>query len=914
MQLNIFLIISTLLIVKPTVNGLFISQFGVESLPLAFVIVALFATVLSIFYSRKLIKIPLHSLIGKTLGISVITLIVFGILLLLNILVSWVIYLFYIWVALFAVLSASQFWILANMVFNSREAKRFFGFIGAGAIAGGIFGGYLTSLLAPTLGAEKLLFVSAALLWFCIPITRTVWRENISGKNNPQKNLQEMEGVGESPFQLIRKSKHLTYLAGIVGVSVIVAKLVDYQFNAIASEKISDPDELTAFFGFWFSNINLISLVIQLFITRRVVGVFGVGTSLFFLPAGIFIGATLVLFAPSLFAVVIIKLADGSLKQSINKSAAELLALPIPLSIKNKAKTFIDVFVDSVATGIGGLILILLVNAFQISVPFISLMILVMLGVWFYFALKVRKEYIKSFQLKLKQTSTGKEVKAINFSNESVIGGLKKVIEIGNEKQILWILQKVRENPNEKLFDSIFQLLEHPNGNIRAEALRNLYFYKNKNITVAVYKKIVDPEQEVKIAAFEYLLEHNPQNRLELMQEFLNDADYKVSGAALLSLAGEFRNNPELKKQYELRQVIAKRIEDLQAEKQEEVSKFKTKIILEAIGKGHLISFFTFIENGLNHSDPDVVNQAIKAAGLSKAPEFIEKLIEFIPNPKYAANTAFAFAQYGVEVLSILQTIFEDETKKDTQRKIPSIIENIDSQLTVKFLFGLLNSEDFQVRQEALTSLNNIKAKFPFLYFDKKIVIRRILDEARLLQDTLSVLYLQTKLEKESNISGNTKISEARASLIVLLERRLDGGLDRVFRLLGLKFPIDEISSAYKSFQSSKIDIRLSSIEFLDNLLDTRLKRVLIPIFETTVLETISKEALQNLNIHIPDEIECYTMLLDGNDIKIKLAVLYLISLLKGEQYISLVNKYVENSNLKVQTFAKNALAALTKN
>ncbi|HEY9115930.1 MAG TPA: Npt1/Npt2 family nucleotide transporter, partial [Bacteroidales bacterium] len=217
MQLNIFLIISTLLIVKPTVNGLFISQFGVESLPLAFVVVALFATVLSIFYSRKLIKIPLHSLIGKTLGISVITLIIFGILLLLNILVSWVIYLFYIWVALFAVLSASQFWILANMVFNSREAKRFFGFIGAGAIAGGIFGGYLTSILAPTLGAEKLLFVSAALLWFCIPITRTVWRENISGKNNPQKNLQEMEGVGESPFQLIRKSKHLTYLAGIVG-------------------------------------------------------------------------------------------------------------------------------------------------------------------------------------------------------------------------------------------------------------------------------------------------------------------------------------------------------------------------------------------------------------------------------------------------------------------------------------------------------------------------------------------------------------------------------------------------------------------------------------------------------------------------------------------------------------------------
>ncbi len=44
MQLNIFLIISTLLIIKPAVNGLFISKFGVENLPLAFVIVALVAT------------------------------------------------------------------------------------------------------------------------------------------------------------------------------------------------------------------------------------------------------------------------------------------------------------------------------------------------------------------------------------------------------------------------------------------------------------------------------------------------------------------------------------------------------------------------------------------------------------------------------------------------------------------------------------------------------------------------------------------------------------------------------------------------------------------------------------------------------------------------------------------------------
>ena len=124
MQLNIFLIISTLLIVKPTVNGLFLSNLGAENLPKAFVLVALFAGLVSLLYSKILSRMPLNTIIIRTMITSVIMLLVFGVLLRVNFLEDWVLYLFYIWVAIFAVLSASQFWILANVVFNSREAKR----------------------------------------------------------------------------------------------------------------------------------------------------------------------------------------------------------------------------------------------------------------------------------------------------------------------------------------------------------------------------------------------------------------------------------------------------------------------------------------------------------------------------------------------------------------------------------------------------------------------------------------------------------------------------------------------------------------------------------------------------------------------------------------------------------------------
>jgi hypothetical protein len=42
--------------------------------------------------------------------------------------------------------------------------------------------------------------------------------------------------------------------------------------------------------------------------------------------------------------------------------------MPVSVGIKNKVKTFIDVFVDTTATGIGGIILIFLINGLNLSI------------------------------------------------------------------------------------------------------------------------------------------------------------------------------------------------------------------------------------------------------------------------------------------------------------------------------------------------------------------------------------------------------------------------------------------------------------------------------------------------------------------------------------------------------------------
>ncbi len=917
-QLNIFLLITTLLIVKPTVNSLFLSDLGAEKLPFAFILVALVAAVITTLYSNALKKIPINKIIINTLLISVISLISFGILLRLNILEKWLLYMFYIWVAIFAILSASQFWILANIAFNAREAKRLFGLIGGAAITGGIFGGYLTSIIAPLLGSENLLFVSAMLLIICIPVTRTIWKKSmLADSQTPRTKSREVK-VAEHPFRIIRNSKYLTYLALLTGLGVLVAKLVDYQFVTISSYKVPDPDELTAFFGVWLSNINLLSLIIQLFITRRVVGVYGVGVSLFFLPAGILFGSVSLMLVPGLATAIFIKLCDGGLKQSINKAAVELLALPIPAEIKNQTKIFIDVFVDSLATGIGGLSLVFIINSLNMSPTFVSLLVIPLLLLWFYVASRVRKEYINTFKIKIGQIKDNKNKQSLDFSKNSVISGLTRVLEFGSENQIIYVLRKVRELNETRLFQPIHKLINHESPDVRVEVLQTLYFYKGQNITEEVIPLIDDENQKVKIAAFEYLIKHTDEDLFEFMARYLKYDDYQIRDAALLSLAIETKDNLYLKRAFKLENLIKTNIEKLSSISDVEIAKCRKLNLLKVIGHAAIQKYYSFIDNLLLDEDTDIANQAILSAGQTHDIRFIYRILGLIEKELLRESIKTAIMNFGSTCLDVIRKgISENIYSPEITRHIPSVVERLGIQASVDFLFDLLDHEDTTVRLRSLYSLNNIKYQFPFLKFNNKYIINKIFDEVKIYHDTLSALYSQQihiqpgkDIKEKSDINKN----EARTSLIALLERRLDGNLERIFKLLGLKYPPEDIESIYKGIKSDKPDLRINAIEFLDNLLESNLKKVLIPIIETAILDTISKEALKNLHLKVPDQYECFSMLIKGKDIKIKLAVLYLIEQLKEQKYIPLVKPYINSDNIKIRTFAIRAFEVINQN
>ena len=146
MFIYVFLLTASLLIVKPVRNSLFLVKFGAEKLPYVFMLVALFSAIVALIYSKYSKRTRLNIMISVTLLISIACLLLIWLMLHAGYQGSWFLYAFYVWVAIFAVITSAQFWLLANYVFNAREAKRLFGLIGAGAISGAIFGGFLAKI------------------------------------------------------------------------------------------------------------------------------------------------------------------------------------------------------------------------------------------------------------------------------------------------------------------------------------------------------------------------------------------------------------------------------------------------------------------------------------------------------------------------------------------------------------------------------------------------------------------------------------------------------------------------------------------------------------------------------------------------------------------------------------------------
>jgi ATP/ADP translocase len=181
-------------------------------------------------------------------------------------------------------------------------------------------------------------------------------------------------------------------IAILVAITVLVGTLIEFQWKtSVAVSFATNEDQMTRYFGFFHAAVNLVTGLIQVLLTGRLVHRLGTRTSLLVLPMTLLASTLGVLFA-SVDRVVLtaITRAKGCnvVKRSINDPAILMLYTPLSNGPRRQAITFVSGIVKPSAEAVAVAVAALLIISFAgiVSTRSISYVALALLCVWLFVA------------------------------------------------------------------------------------------------------------------------------------------------------------------------------------------------------------------------------------------------------------------------------------------------------------------------------------------------------------------------------------------------------------------------------------------------------------------------------------------------------------------------------------------------
>ena len=262
---------------------------------------------------------------------------------------------FFLWVGVFNVMVIAQLWALANDLYTQRQGERLFPLLGLGSSLGAWAGAVAATRLIRPAGPYGLMTAAAIVLIICSALTVWINRRHVRTKDPKPRKVAEQPLSREGGFELIFRDRYLMLIAALVVLLNIVNTSGEFLLSklVVAEATRAFPGVAMAaararfigeFYGSFFGWVNITGLVLQTFFVSRIFKVIGPGGSLFVGPMIALVGYSVILVAPVLGLVRILKILDNSCDYSIQNTARHSLFLPTSREAKYKAKAAIDSF------------------------------------------------------------------------------------------------------------------------------------------------------------------------------------------------------------------------------------------------------------------------------------------------------------------------------------------------------------------------------------------------------------------------------------------------------------------------------------------------------------------------------------------------------------------------------------------
>ena len=819
-----FLAMTTYNIIQPVQRALFIDSLGAVRIPFAQLAAGMSIGVIMTGYTWLMSRLPRRWSIPITQGGIAILFVAFWFLFKTLPTQKWVAAGFYVFGLILGILLISQFWTLANVVYNPRQAKRLFGFIGGGSSLGGALGALISFWFASKVGTVNLLLISAAFMLASMAVVSLIARREHVGEESHAVAVEKKEGVGaRRAIELLRNSKHLRLIAIVISFGAIGAAVIDQQLNMATEvfKKLLGKDAMTTLLAevrIWTSVIGFLA---QIVLTSRIHRYLGVGFALMLLPFSLGTSATIMLLNAALWAPMMARVLDQSLRYTVDKTTREILYMPLSNEIKYEAKPFVDVSVDRFAKGLTAVLLLILILpapwGMGLGWQKLSYVSVAVTGIWIIMAVRAKRGYQAAFRQSIQTREIKPAEVRLGVADLSTIETLVQELASPDERRVLYAFDMLESLDKRNLITPL--LLYHESPAVRVRALSLLATTPSSASArwlPAIQGMMADESPEVRAAAVGALANIHDQQATVLVRPFLSDKNPRIAMTAAMVLSDSAQEEDVAAAENVLKDLVSDTRESAAQSRRE------FAIALRHVSKPH---FRRLLIPLLSETNLEVAEEAMHTVRQLGTADFIfvPTLISLLRNQRLKSSSRELLVGYGEQVLTILGHFLQDPDEDIwVRRHIPGTIARIPCQRGMDILTAALAEPDGFLRFKVLTAIERMHRENPQLTFGRERIESQALNEgSRYLDYQIPYRYLfeYEKLPKDGLLAH-------------ALTEKMGRTIDRIYRLLGLLYPWKDIAAARWAVHHGSARSRSAALEYLDNLLRGPLRKKLMPVLE----------------------------------------------------------------------------------
>jgi AAA family ATP:ADP antiporter len=382
-------------------------------------------------------------------------------------------------------------------------------------------------------------------------------------------------------------------------------------------------------------------------------------------------------------------------------------------------------------------------------------------------------------------------------------------------KEILYALDLFRMGRQQAAHPGVRGLLSHPAHEVRQKAVTILSEAGDTAVVPQVEQLLQDPHLGVRTEALLYLARHAHVDPLTRIESLGNFPDFSVRSAVVAFLArpGEAQNID-----------VARLI--LDAMVQEHGLEGRRTRLEAARLLGFLPDHFAHQHLWLLYDeDMEVVRETLRAVTRYHKRWFVPRLLELLGDPALCSAAADALSNYGEDLLpALISQLSDTNVPAEARRQVPGVLARLGCPEAARALNEAVLESDASLRLRIISALNKLYQTHPELERDRQM-LETIL-AAEILGHYRSYQILGTL---------GDGFAEADDSVAKALHDSMGQEIERIFRLLSLLHPGVDLHSAYYGVQSENPVVHDNALEFLDNVLQPHLRKMLVPLVDSTV-------------------------------------------------------------------------------